>query len=390
MSRVVALALVVVCAGVAQPEFAQVGMPPMPPPQLLGTPRPAQPSATPALFEQLLADYAGGDRDVLDKTLTTSKAVFDFHQSLMAALQAKDDPKLKKPWTRARPVFLLEVANYASIRFRQDVVPCVSAGRLMVMGRPALLGADASEDAFEGLWHRVALAILQRRLADDAQEVYLDTLERRYLTGPNAQTTKALFDPHFALDRVIAGEQTAFRLDGLTPGQVASTRLTTLAKPKDGSKLAVALKTALKASDEAIALPDVAIEANLRRATLQIELGQFAEALASTRVPNRAQADNMQRYWLTLLEARALHELKQLPEAERAYRDAAAQWPDAPMPATGIALVLFDMNRREDAVAAAAAVRAMTSNDSDPWWGYLAADARFVAPWLNQLRGMLP
>jgi hypothetical protein len=108
----------------------------------------------------LLAAYAGGDLDVLSETLVNGKQMMEFHYSLAAALAVKDDPKLKRPWTRARPAFLLEAAIFASQHFKQDVVPSVSAGRLVVMKRPTPLGVDPSEDAFEVLWHRLALALL--------------------------------------------------------------------------------------------------------------------------------------------------------------------------------------------------------------------------------------
>jgi tetratricopeptide (TPR) repeat protein len=347
------------------------------------------PKQDPKFFEQLLAAYAAGDLDILAKTLVDSSRVREFHYSLTAALKLEADPKTSHPWGRARSAFLLETAIFASAHFRQDVVPCLSAGRLMMIKRPAPLGLNSSEDAFELLWHQTALALLQRLMAGDAEQIYLDTLERRYLAGTSSQTAKPAFNPRFVLDRVIADEQSAFQLETLASGQAMTTRLTVLVKPADKSKLATLLRNGVKSSEEAVALPEVAAEASLRRAALLIKLGQFGDALTAIQQVNRNDADDVQRYWLTLLGARALQELKRLPEAERAYRAAAEAWPEASAPITGLALVLFDMNRRDEALTAASALRAQPPTGKDPWWNYIVADSRFVNSWRDQLREML-
>lgn len=375
MPRVLALALIVVCLPAASRPAAQTRTTTIQPTLIKP---PAKPD--PAMFEGLLAEYAAGNVDVLASTLVDIQRQVGFHYSLSAALAQNDDPKLRHPWTRTRAAFLLEAAIYSSIHFRQDVVPAVSAGRLMVTQRPAPFGLIPEEDAFELLWHRTALALLQRMIAGDAAQVYLVTLERRYPSG---------LDPRFVLDRVIAEEQAAYRLDYAASGQAMTTRLTPLVKPNEKSKLATLLRQAVKSSEEAMALPSVASEASLRRSALLIKLGQFDAALSAVQRVDRTQADDVQFYWAMLLKARALQELRRLPEAERAYREAADAWPEAASPVTGLALVLFDMNRRDEALAASAALRAQNPTGKDPWWNYIAANSRFVNRWRDELREMI-
>jgi tetratricopeptide (TPR) repeat protein len=383
LRRLLALALIAVCLQAADRPAAQTQTT-----VIMGS-GVVPPKQDPKFFEQLLAAYAAGDLDVLAKTLVDGVRAREFHYSLTAALKLENDPKTSHPWGRARSAFLLEVAIFASTHVRQDAVPSISAGRLMMMKRPTRLGLNPDEDAFELLWHQIALGVLQRLLAGDSEQIYLDTLERRYLAGPSLQAAKRVFDPRFVLDRVIADEQSAFQVESLASGQAMTTRLTALVKPTDKSKLATLLRHGVKSSEEAIALPEVAVEASLRRSALFIKLGQFNDALTAIQQVKRSDADQVQGYWATLLEARALHELKRLPEAERAYRDAADAWPDASAPITGLALVLFDMNRRDEALKAASALRTQDPTGKDPWWNYIVADSRFVNSWRDQLREML-
>ena len=364
----------------------------------IGSPRAQQPVQLPsgmgvgssekvsaALFDQLYQAYAAGDRDILEKSLTTAGSLIQFHASLLKALDRPPNPKAL--WTRMLPAFLLEVAVFSSSHDRSDVTPALSRGRVLMTSRP-MPSDNPTDDAFEVQWHRTALAVLQQGLADSIEQLYLDTLDARYLTGPAARRLPPPIDPHFVLDRAIAEEQTAFRLDGAMTGQ-RTPRLTALVKPNDKSKLADALRNGLKAAQDAAELPEVATEARIRETVLLVKLGRFEDALAAIRTIKPVDLDDAQRYWATLVEARVLHELKRLPEAERVYRQAAAIWTDAPAPATGLSLVLFEMNRRDEAAAMAASVRSMTSTEPDPWWTYITADARFIHAWRDQVREML-
>jgi len=381
-------------------------------------------------FDDLQAAYFKGDYQIVSTRLNSGLAFAMLQPSVAVAMQAQPPSTGERApkWTRQRPAFLLELAIAASLYSKKDVIPALSVGRTVVMDRPTPLGSNADEDAFERHWHRLALAALQRAIMPDAEQVYLDTLERRYLTGPAGARLKQSLDPRFVLDRAIADEQLAWRVEfpvsttvassvlvttsstgrvtgpstgsGFSPsagsvitstapaGNGASTRLSAVVKPGDVSKLGKLLTAAIASSDEAAALPDVANEALIRGATLRIRTGRPAEALDVLHRLRANDADRVQQYWAALLEGRALHELKRLPEAERAYRETATIWPGTISPATGLALVLFDMNRRQDAIAAVAAARALPAA-ADPWWSYMLADARFINRWRDTLREML-
>jgi hypothetical protein len=47
------------------------------------------------------------------------------------------------------------------------------------------------------------------------------------------------------------------------------------------------------------------------------------------------------------------------------------------------------MNRRDEALKAASALRTQDPTGKDPWWNYIVADSRFVNSWRDQLREML-
>jgi hypothetical protein len=372
-------------------------------------------------FDDLQAAYFKGDYQVVSTRLNSAMAFAMLQPSVAGAVSVVPlKPGEKVPeWNRRRAAFVLELAIAASLYSKKDVIPALSAGRAIVMARPAPLGSNAAEDAFERHWHRLALVVLQRAIMPDAEHVYLDTLERRYLTGPAGARLKQPLDPRFVLDRAIADEQLAWQTESPTPvassggftvttsstGRVAgtspvpvspgagpgagpSTRLSAVVKPGDKSKLGKLLASAIASSDEAAALPEVANEALIRGAALRIRTSLPADALDLLHRLRVNELDRVQQYWAGLLEARALHELKRLPEAERAYRETAVIWPEAISPATGLALVLFDMNRRGDAMGAVAMARTMPGG-ADPWWSYMLADARFINRWRDVLREML-
>jgi len=370
-----ALVLVVVCAAMAVAPAVGRG-------RQLNTPT----------FDDLFAAYTKGDRDIVATTLADTSAFLFFEGNLKEGL-AHATPLTKpatpaRPWSPIRQAFLLELAIVASLHSKTDVLPILSVGRLELIGRETPLGRDAQADAFEKLWHIAAVAVLQRIVMPDAEHVYLDTIERRYLAPHAVAGTEPALDSRFVLDRAIADEQMIWKSQSL--GRSPTTRLTTLVKPSEKSKLSAALAAAIKDCDAAAKFPEVAAEARIRGAALRIEAGQYADALDSLRQFDEAVSDGIQAYWATLLQARALHELKRLPEAESMYRTAATMWPEAQSPLTGGALVLFEMNRRDEAMAAADTARALPSTGADPWWSYMLADARFINRWRDQIRRLLP
>jgi tetratricopeptide (TPR) repeat protein len=273
------------------------------------------------------------------------------------------------------------------------VVKILSLGRIPARdtsgGRPL--------EAFERLWHQTALALLQRIKRPDLQQTYLDWLEVRYSIKLKTVPADRPFG-RFVLDRAVALEQACWLAqfpvkretkDGITTTVTVSTpRLAAATSPMELSDLAGSCRTAVTQFDRAAAFADVADEANIRGGVAQFKLGRFDEALAALQRAKADGADAVRDYWGALLTARTLQQLKRLPDAERAYLAAWRLWPDARAPGTGLALVLFELNRRDEAVAASEAVYTVPVASIDPWWAYATADARFIRRWRDTLREM--
>ncbi len=354
-------------------------------------------------FNAMLDAYTHGDRHIVANTLKSFEDFKAFAPSLHDGLDAVKSATNAKPmrWDRVKSAFLLEIAAAAHLYAPARMTDVISVGRQYLIARFPPIGGDAADDAFERDWHQLALALLQQRVMADTEIIYVDTLERRYETGADARKINSTLPPRFALASAIALEQRCWASSSHVTSLTTSLPSThppaiDLAKPDDLGRAAARpdtrdarrdamLKDAIKHFDDVAKIPEVATEANIRSAALRVELGDNDGAIgALDRVG--ADADHVQQYWAALLRARALDSMDRLPEAERAYRAASAIWPDAQAPSVGLALTLFKMNRRREAVDAAAAVRALNADAVDPWWAFIAADGRFIDRWLNQMR----
>ena len=254
------------------------------------------------------------------------------------------------------------------------------------MRRAAPLGRDAAEDAFELLWHKAAVGLLEQRVDVRTASLYLQTLNSRYVTSPAALAAHTTLDPRFTFARAIVKEQTCWQ--SVTGGLGGSIALHAVPTSESASS-DQCLKDAQQLLAAAEAVPELSVEATIRGAAVRFKRGEYAETLTTLERVRTDDADHVQQYWAALLRARTLDALDRLPEAETAYRRASEVWPDAPSPEIGLALTLFKMNRRPEAVVAAAAVREAPSSTIDPWWLYYAADGRFVTRWRNAIREML-
>ena len=136
--------------------------------------------------------------------------------------------------------------------------------------------------------------------------------------------------------------------------------------------------------------PATAAEANTRGAWVQFQAGELAGARTTVeKVDTTDDADLT--YWTSLFRGRIYNAANRLTEAERAYRAALQVRPAAQSAAIGLAFTLFRMDRKEDARATALDARRQPDGTVDPWWIYIAADARFLSPWRTELRaGIAP
>jgi tetratricopeptide (TPR) repeat protein len=320
----------------------------------------AQAPVSKAPFDRLFRAYAAGDRDIVRRTLRTGGDV--------RALQAPmDDKRLRRwlgPWDRTKAAFLLELAD-AEAELSAHHMTAIATGRAYVMGRPTPLGQNATEDAFEAAWHRMALGLLQDGSYPLAQSAYLDTIERRYASVPSSDASRP--DARLALERGIAEEQ----------------RCALTGNPPE------CLRSAAQRFAAAALVPETADEANIRAAWAHYQLKSYGLALQTI---DRAcpVGDPNLIYWMHLFRGRILDGLHRLDDAEREYRQALEARPFAQSAGVALAATLFKLNRPDEAVNAARAVR-LESGDLviDPWWTYLRGDARFVSEWRANLRARI-
>jgi tetratricopeptide (TPR) repeat protein len=390
MSRrfAVTVALVALASGLATPVLRAQGVVKIPP-------------QTP--FDRLYQDYAGGDFDVVSRTLTNARSV--------AVLQAPaDGARLRKwlgKWDRGKAAFILEFAEAEAQSSPGAAITAISEGRLYLISRPSRLGESADEDAFELAWHKGAMALLEDRMFVSTQELYLDTLQRRYAPASGGGAIK--IDPRFELERAVAQEQkcwndasylTTSAIAGLPSAASAASNPATQADTSSADMRQVGVPagepTAIMTRKDCLAegarryiiaalAPETASEAFTRSAWLQYQLGAHADAL-KTIERARPTEDVELTYWTNLFRGRILDALGRFADAEGAYRSALATRPGAQSAAVGLALTLFKTDRIADARAAAAEARRQSPDAVDPWWTYLGADARFLPRWRAELR----
>jgi tetratricopeptide (TPR) repeat protein len=349
-------------------------------------------------FDQLFAAYAAGDRTVV---ITQLKSGQDCAR-IQPALETSTKSLLAGSWQRDKAAFVLELANDLSQCALRESYSLISQGRNYVMGRPTALGADQAEDAFELAWHLIAVAVLQRERATYASEVYLDTLERRYVTGAAAKAARTTLDPRFRLMRAIGEEQRSLvarvaprltaqaqRRTDASVQSLEDTEAVVPATPVVTYPSAASLRTAAKLFERSAADAAAAPESYVRLASVRFRLGEFAPALTAIERARVMPEDRPLRYWAGLWRGRILDALHRTADAERAYADALDAWPTGQSAGVGLALMRFKLNRRADAVEAAARVQAVSSTAPDPWWTYYAGLARFIPVWLGQMRETL-
>lgn len=345
--------------------------------------RAAQPPA--ATFDQLYRTYAAGEYDVVETTVPK----VDYR-----SLKVPDADHLAQwlgAFDRRKAAFILEFAAASAGRAPGGVLTTLSVGRAYVMGRPAPLKLSRSEDAFEITWHKSAMALLEGWSFVTAEDVYLESLTRRFAASGG-------LDPRFVLEHAIAQEQRCASDDKIDKRDTAASAAATAGKPTQSlgdllapvtvPSISACLNEAKRRFATAALDPSTAAEANTRGAWVEFQLGDLAAARTAI---EKAQAteDADLAYWTSLFRGRIYDAANRLPDAERAYRAALQVRPAAQSAAIGLAFTLFRMDRREDARAIAGEARRQPDDAADPWWSYIAGDARFLPSWRADLRGGL-
>lgn len=353
----------------------------------------AQHETTP--FDTLYRSYADGHYDAVANEI---KTVADLN-----SLKPPKPVELRKwlgTWDRSKAAYLLELAVAAGPISRTAQAALLSEGRLYVITRTALVGTSPQDDEFEVLWHKTAIGLLEEVVFFSAESVYLDTLQRRYTSRPGGPALT--LDPRFVFERAVATEQycwrapegiggppltdasdQSLRMAGGQPVEMYPSPTATEGRPLTHKECLA--EGAKQFAAAAAVAPDIAAESLTRAAWLKTQLGAYKDALE---LIDRAGAtdDNTVAYWQQLFRGRILSGLGRDADAERAYRAALDAHASAHSANIGLALTLFKLKRLDEARALATSIRQAPPDVVDPWWTYLAADARFVTKWVEEVR----
>ncbi len=131
--------------------------------------------------------------------------------------------------------------------------------------------------------------------------------------------------------------------------------------------------------------PEVGPEASVRLGVMAFRSGNVTGALALMQSADERTREPYVAYLARYFAGQARERLKQLPEAERAYRGALAATPRAQSASFALSALLGSQGRRTEAAALIDA--ALTANPIafDPWRAYGEADARFWPVLIAQL-----
>jgi predicted Zn-dependent protease len=136
--------------------------------------------------------------------------------------------------------------------------------------------------------------------------------------------------------------------------------------------------------DRASTDDDTRAEASVRRAFIRHRLGQHQNALVL--LTAAAPTDPVVVYWRRLIQGRILVALGREKDATNSFEQASAQAPDAQTPAVALSTVFLKRGDRKQAFGWAERARTTHANGVDPWPLYWGGAARFLAPWVTDLR----
>jgi hypothetical protein len=281
-------------------------------------------------------------------------------------------------------MFALEIAL---VGFRQswpDRGAVLSKAVLFLTMRPGVPGESRQDDAFEVLWHRAALGILQGSLEGRMMDDYLTQLADRIGAVPAlAGQPPRLVDGRLALTRAMAAELAL--LPGLVRTQMVQVGRAMTQTYRAGSTPAESAE-ALFRLDEAATLEMNRDEALVRRANVFIRTNRAAEAIAVLDQLKGPLQDQLVQYWRDLLRGRAHDAIDRLDDAALAYADARTLVPTAQSPLLALGVLRFRQGNLAEAQSFTQLVRQLPPNVRDPWSLYWHGDSRFVPDLFKALR----
>lgn len=182
-------------------------------------------------------------------------------------------------------------------------------------------------------------------------------------------------EPRLALERAIAEElrTAAFYQPGKTsPGDLVKHREEAARRFADAAKA-----------------PDAHVEAELRLARVNLDLGKMDDAIKALDEVEPATKEPSLIYLARLFRGMALDRLGRVDEAKRSYESALQLKPDAQSATLALAALLFRQGDRARADQLARSVLVRHDEPADPWWEYWPGDYRLSAELLNGVRGAI-
>lgn len=301
---------------------------------------------TAADTKDLLLRYASGEFAVVEKAdrfdaASVRKDLERLATEFLATPAVRPDlPR------RALATFALEVAAATfTSQFPQSM-------RLLDWTRQRLIDATTAPGEFERHWHLASIGLIEESGDHAALELAAESALRQF---PD--------EPRFRLARALAAE---------------------LRSAAAGSNWAESASR----FEQAAVLDGARAEAHLHLAYIALRQDQPDRALEYLNAVGAAAADPSTTYLMHLLRGRALAAMKELSQAETAYRSALKEAPGAQSAMIGLAVALVERgegNRANDVVDA------LLKNKSvdDPWWHYWNVEYRFRDRRIADLRADL-
>jgi hypothetical protein len=325
--------------------------------------------ATSPAFDRLFAAYAAGDTGVVASTIKTVDDFSALEPGLNTALTS---------WhinlTRQRALFLLEIAAVSAGK-KWPIIPVKGSPPFfeqvgLVWMRGTELGTTPRDDAFEVMFHKTVIALMEKDLADPATAVdhYVSLIDARFGHSRLATAERPVLDARFDLAKAMAPDLVLFRRQSLLS-----------IRNKDDADVEIRFKKAMEAPD---ALPETFV----RGAMLKLRFGKPVEAIAALDQFKDDRDDAALTYWAWLFRGRALAALDRAVEADVAYRSALAAWPHAQSAAAALTSLFLFWNNPAEAHRWSIEVTTAPADTIDPWWFYGDGDYRFLAKWLTSLR----
>ena len=337
-----------------------------------------EPSPAPrTAVDELFATYSSGDRGIVIRELGSPAGFERVRPDLVSTLA-----RWRREWSPDRAAFALEVALTAFARGWPNPPTYLNAARDIVVARPDAPGAAPDHDAFELGFHRAAVALLAALDGPNAVDAYLASIQHRVAVGDTVPATAVLTDARLLLARAAAREVQTLRLLASAGSDRDDPWAWAVAKDDGTTRRQLEEVDALL--DRASTDDDTRAEASVRRAFIRHRLGQHQNALVllTAAVPT----DPVVIYWRALIQGRILVALGREQDAIGSFERASAQAPDAPTPAIALSTIFLKRGDRKLAFDWAGRARTTNENGVDPWPLYWGGAARFLAPWVTDLR----